>query len=66
MSEESEPTPSDSPPAEESEDNSDLHWLQRLLDNPWLLLALGFLIPFLSYTVWGWLEMALMTKAELP
>ena len=26
--------------------------LQRLMDNPWLLLALGLLIPILSYTVW--------------
>ena len=24
--------------------------IQKLMDNPWLLLALGILIPFLSYT----------------
>lgn len=42
------------------------HPIQRLMDNPWLLLALGFLIPFLSYTVWGWLDIAGMTDALLP
>ncbi len=42
------------------------HPLQRLMDNPWLLLALGFLIPFLSYTVWGWIEILSMPPAQLP
>ena len=37
------------------------HPIQRLLDNPCLLLALGVLIPFLSYTAWGWIEL-LFTK----
>lgn len=36
------------------------------MDNPWLLLALGLLIPFLSYTAWGWIELALMAPAKLP
>ncbi|MDO8545427.1 MAG: hypothetical protein Q7S40_33720 [Opitutaceae bacterium] len=42
------------------------HWLQRLLDNIWLLLVLGVLIPFLSYTVWGWIEIALVRPAQMP
>lgn len=42
------------------------HWLQRLFDNPWLLLALGIGIPLLSYTAWGWIELLLTKKAELP
>ena len=53
-------------PGEEPEDNSPLHPLQKLLDNPWLLLALGFFVPFLSYTVWGWVELLLTKPAELP
>jgi hypothetical protein len=40
--------------------------LQRLMDNHWLLLVLGVLIPFLSYTVWGWIEISLVPPATLP
>ena len=42
------------------------HPLQKLMDNTWLLLALGILIPFLSYTVWGWIEITLVKTATLP
>ncbi len=42
------------------------HIWQRLLDNPWVLLALGVLVPFLSYTVWGWIELSLLKPAALP
>lgn len=42
------------------------HWLRRLMDNPWLLLFLGVVVPFLSYTVWGWLEVAQMKPDTLP
>lgn len=40
--------------------------LKRLMDNTWLLLALGVLIPFLSYTIWGWIELVLVKPATLP
>lgn len=39
---------------------------QRILDNVWLLLVLGVLIPFLSYTVWGWIELGMVPPATLP
>ena len=42
------------------------HVLQRVLDNPWLMLVLGVLLPVLSYTVWGWIEIALVKPALLP
>jgi hypothetical protein len=42
------------------------HPLQRLMDNPWLLLALGVLIPTLSYTIWGWLELLALPVTKLP
>lgn len=42
------------------------HPLQRLMDNPWILLALGILIPFLSYTLWGWVELQTVPPATLP
>lgn len=40
--------------------------LKRLMDNPWLLLALGLLVPILSYTVWGWIEVMNIPPAQLP
>ena len=42
------------------------HPLQKLIDNPWLLLLLGVLIPFLSYTLWGVLELSQLPPATLP
>lgn len=42
------------------------HPFQRLMDNPWLLLALGLVIPILFYTVWGWIELILLPDGTLP
>lgn len=42
------------------------HPLQKLMDNPWLLLVLGIVVPVLSYTVWGWVELATVPPATLP
>lgn len=42
------------------------HPIQRLMDNPWLLLVLGVVLPILSYTVWGWVELARLPPAQLP
>lgn len=39
---------------------------QRFLDNIWLLLALGLLIPIVSYTLWGIIELLTMGEATLP
>jgi hypothetical protein len=36
------------------------------MDNPWLLLFLGIVIVFLSYTAWGWLELTRVAPATLP
>lgn len=42
------------------------HPLQKLMDNPWLLLALGVGVPLLSYTLWGWISMSTVAPATLP
>ena len=42
------------------------HPIQRLMDNPWLLLVLGVVIPILSYSVWGWIELLFLKPAALP
>lgn len=39
---------------------------QKLLDNPWILLVLGIVVPTLSYTVWGWIEIMTIPAAKLP
>ena len=33
--------------------NEPVPWMQQLLDNPFLLLFLGVMIPMLVYVVWG-------------
>jgi hypothetical protein len=40
--------------------------MKRFMDNTWLLLALGVLIPLLSYTLWGWIELLFVKPAQLP
>lgn len=42
------------------------HWFQRVLDNTWLLLFLGVVVTFVSYTAWGWFELATLPEAKLP
>ena len=42
------------------------HWLHRLLDDVWLLLALGVAVPTVSYTLWGVLELVRLPAAKLP
>jgi hypothetical protein len=42
------------------------HPLQKLMDNPWLLLGLSFTITFVSYTLWGLLEIMNTPTAKLP
>lgn len=42
------------------------HPIQRLMDNWWLLLVLGLVIPTLSYTVWGWIDLLMVGPAALP
>ena len=49
-----------------SEDPERKHPIQKLMDNPWLLLLLGVVIPTLSYTVWAWIELAMVPPATLP
>jgi hypothetical protein len=48
------------------QDPDDKHPIQKLMDNPWLLLVLGIVIPTLSYTVWGWIEVWATPAAKLP
>ena len=42
------------------------HPLQRLMDNIWVLTVLGIVIPALSYTLWGIIELMATPPAQLP
>lgn len=53
-------------PDESTEVEGPKHPLQKLMDNPWALLVLGMVIPILSYTVWGWVELLKVVPAQLP
>ncbi len=39
-------------------------FMQRVLDNPFLLLFLGVAIPALLYVVWGLMEVAMIPIAQ--
>jgi len=43
-----------------------IHPIQKFMDNTWLLLILGILVPFLSYTLWGVIELLSLSQALLP
>ena len=47
-------------------DDAPVHPLQRLLDNTWLLLVIGVVIPTASYTLWGVVELIFLPAAKLP
>lgn len=42
----------------------DIPFMQRLLDNPFLLLVLGIAIPSILYLVWGVMEIISIPLAE--
>ena len=39
-------------------------WMQQLLDNPFLLLFLGVLIPMVVYTLWGVIDILTIPLAR--
>ena len=48
-----------------SEDpNEPVPWMQQLLDNPFLLLFLGVLIPMVLYTLWGVIDILTIPLAK--
>jgi hypothetical protein len=39
-------------------------WMQQLLDNPFLLLFIGVLVPMLVYTLWGVIDILTIPAAK--
>ena len=46
------------------QDDTDVPWMQKVLDNPFLLLFLGVLIPMLVYTLWGVIDILTIPVAK--
>lgn len=44
--------------------NEPVPWMQQLLDNPFLLLFLGVLVPMLLYTLWGVIDILTVPLAK--
>ena len=43
-------------PDQESEERLRIPFMQRLLDNPFMLLFLGVVVPSVLYVIWGEME----------
>ena len=51
-------------PAGATKNPENIPWMQRLLDNPLLLLLLGVAIPTILYTLWGVMEVVSVPLAK--
>lgn len=49
---------------QKSEESERIPFMQRVLDNPFLLLFLGVTIPAVLYLIWGVMEVASIPLAE--
>lgn len=54
----------DENPDESFEGGEPLPFMQRLLDNPFLLLVLGIAVPTVFYIVWGIMEIIQIPIAD--
>ena len=50
--------------AQDTSDQEPIPMMQRLLDNPFLLLLLGILVPTVFYIIWGVMEITQIPIAE--
>ena len=53
-----------STPHPHNDETGPIPWVQQLLDNPFLLLFLGVLIPMLVYTLWGVIDILTIPLAK--
>jgi len=44
--------------------NEPVPWIQQLLDNPFLLLFIGVLVPMVVYTLWGVIDILTVPLAK--
>lgn len=49
---------------DQPDDERDIPMMQRVLDNPFILLFIGILIPTMTYIVWGIMELISIPIAD--
>jgi hypothetical protein len=49
---------------DDSQDTADIPVMQRILDNPFILLFIGIAVPTLTYIVWGIMELIALPIAD--
>ena len=54
----------DNPGGEPSTENEPIPLMQRILDNPFLLLFLGVAVPAVFYIIWGVMEITQIPIAD--
>ena len=45
-------------------DKESIPWMQQLLDNPFLLLFIGVMVPMVVYTLWGAIDILTVPLAK--
>ena len=50
--------------ADQDEDDQDIPVMQRILDNPFILLFIGIFVPTMVYIVWGVMELISIPIAD--
>jgi hypothetical protein len=51
-------------PPDASTSDEPIPWMQQLLDNPFLLLFIGVLVPMVVYTLWGVIDILTIPLAK--
>jgi hypothetical protein len=50
--------------ADQGDDDTNIPTMQRILDNPFILLFIGILIPTLTYIIWGVMQLVSLPIAD--
>ena len=51
-------------PVPNDDDTAPIPWMQQLLDNPFLLLFIGVMVPMVVYTLWGVIDILTVPLAK--
>ncbi len=60
----SKPNPTHAPSHASDDPNEPVPMIQQLLDNPFLLLFIGVMVPMVVYTLWGVIDILTVPLAK--